>query len=95
MFIVYLGFQASVLVSSRRPRVLGLDGICTIELLERHVPPKHTAQAKIRLLVKLLCWNTAKSLQSGDVLAHQTDFMSMFLLNCEHKRQCGAGSQIN
>mmetsp|Transcript_16706 Transcript_16706/g.20427 ORF Transcript_16706/g.20427 Transcript_16706/m.20427 type:complete len:522 (-) Transcript_16706:192-1757(-) len=74
---------------------VSMDGIRAMEILERHAPPKHTARAKTGSLAKLLRWNAEKSLQSGEVLAHQADFVSMFLLNSEPKRQCGAGSQIN
>eukprot|EP00978_Attheya_sp_CCMP212_P041214 scaffold233329_cov49-Attheya_sp.AAC.1 len=84
---------------TRSPRMYDYDiirrsesttyGIKAKELLERFAPARHTAQAPTGSLAKLLCWNEEKRIESGEVLCHQSDYVSMYLMN--NGKKCGSG----
>lgn len=54
--------------------------IRALEILDQHVPRKHTARARTGSLAKLLAWALERPLQSSEILCHQSDYISMLLL---------------
>jgi xylulokinase len=52
-----------------------------LTLLEKHVPPRHTARARTGSLAKLLTWAKESPLETMEVLCHQSDFVSMRLMS--------------
>lgn len=77
---------------TRKPRMYNYDvinnaensGVASAEealrLLQKHAPPKHTARATTGSLAKLLTWATEEPLGDSEVLCHQSDFISMNLM---------------
>ena len=51
-----------------------------MEILDKHAPPRHTARARTGSLAKLLAWAAEAPLDKDEVLAHQSDFISMKLM---------------
>lgn len=77
---------------TRAPRMYNYDVVASaataspefaesaMELLDRIAPPKHTARAKTSSLAKLLTWAKETALEEGEVLCHQSDYITMKLL---------------
>jgi D-ribulokinase len=55
-------------------------GSQAIDLLNKHAPPQHTARAKTSSLAKLLTWILQQDLEEGEVLCHQSDYITMKLM---------------
>ena len=51
-----------------------------LECINKHVPPKHTARASTGSLAKLLAWCYESPLTDSEVLCHQSDYVSMILM---------------
>ena len=78
---------------TRKPRMYNYDVIGSaekektsfakeaMELLETHAPPRHTARARTGSLAKLLTWIKEKELEENEVLCHQSDFISLKLMD--------------
>lgn len=75
---------------TRKPRMYNYDVVGSadddsfsreaMELLEKHAPPRHTARARTGSLAKLLTWIKEKPLAKNEVLCHQSDFISLKLM---------------
>jgi len=52
-------------------------GAQAMDLLNKHAPPQHTARAKTSSLAKLLTWILEHNLEEGEVLCHQSDYITM------------------
>lgn len=75
---------------SRQPRMYNYDVVGSaddesfameaMEVLEKHAPPRHTARARTGSLAKLLTWIKEKPLSKNEVLCHQSDFISLKLM---------------
>jgi sugar (pentulose or hexulose) kinase len=75
---------------TRKPRMYNYDVVGSadddsfskeaMELLEKHAPPRHTARASTGSLAKLLTWIKEKPLAKNEVLCHQSDFISLKLM---------------
>lgn len=78
---------------TRKPRMYNYDVIGSadqdkkifaeeaMELLEKHAPPRHTARARTGSLAKILTWIKEKPLAKNEVLCHQSDFISLKLMD--------------
>ena len=70
---------------TRTPRMYDYDVVANnptfgpkaLELLGKHAPPLHTTRAKTSSLAKLLTWILERNLVDGEVLCHQSDYISM------------------
>jgi sugar (pentulose or hexulose) kinase len=51
-----------------------------LDCINQHVPPKHTARARTGSLAKLIAWSYESPLKDSEVLCHQSDFISMVLM---------------
>jgi D-ribulokinase len=51
-----------------------------LECIEKHVPPRHTARARTGSLAKLVSWAYESPWKDCEVLLHQSDFLSMKLM---------------
>jgi xylulokinase len=77
---------------TRRPRMYDYDvlssasqgkesfGQQALDCIESHVPPRHTARARTGSLAKLLAWAFESPWKESEVLCHQSDFVSMMLM---------------
>jgi sugar (pentulose or hexulose) kinase len=71
-----------------------LNGIKAMDLLEQYAPPKHTTLAKTSSLAKLVKWHMESPIKKGEALAHQADYVSVYLTQgLEESRRCGAGQR--
>lgn len=86
---------------TRKPRMYDFDAFSSSDanvrvevqdLLDKHVPPLHTARASTGCLAKLLSWNAESKLEAGEILSHQSDYCSMFLMfGPTDDKRCGSG----
>ncbi len=71
-------------------------GLEAMELLEKHLPSKHTARSSTGSFAKLVKWILQSPLKSNECLYHQSDYISTKLIlfpNTETQSQKQEGSQ--
>lgn len=74
---------------TRTPRMYDYDVVANepifgeqaLELLSKHAPLRHTTRAKTSSLAKLLTWALERNLEDGEVLCHQSDYITMKLMS--------------
>eukprot|EP00536_Pseudo-nitzschia_multiseries_P005237 jgi/Psemu1/190000/e_gw1.95.91.1 len=64
----------------------GNRGEQTLELLDKHLPPKHTARSTTGSFAKLVEWILRSPLLSNEILFHQSDYVSTRLLGLSNVR---------
>lgn len=56
-----------------------------MDILERHVPSKHTSRARTGSLAKLLAWARERPMTEAEVFCHQSDYVSASLMHMHDK----------
>lgn len=85
---------------TRKPRMYNYDivtsskdsndetsGMRTMKLLEKHLPPKHTARSSTGSFAKLVKWILQSPLKSNECLYHQSDYISTKLISPNEESQ--------
>jgi sugar (pentulose or hexulose) kinase len=83
----------NTLTVTRKPRMYDYDiasgssikvhALEALDLLDRHCPPRHTSRARTGSLAKLLSWARESLLQESEVFLHQSDYVSLLLMQQE------------